>query len=94
MTIKPLWTIALLAFLYWEAPRLVPYATKLARYGIACSAALVLPYVLYSAVYGIPRWSADQSMAITVLTILGFTGLFSALICAAVCLFLDAKRRP
>ena len=94
MNPRPLWPLALLALLYWEAPKVVPHSVKLARAGILCTAALIIPALLYSSLYGWPSWSPGLSTHVLVLAGLGYAGMFLGFALAAVCCFLDAKRRP
>jgi hypothetical protein len=94
MGLRPLWPLPLLTLLYWEAPRIVPYCSKFARVVIACTTALFLPYIVYAARYGVPRWSHELSTQAILVAGLAFAGLFVGLLGASICFILDAKRRP
>ena len=94
MNPKPLWPLALLALLYLEAPKAVPHAVKLARVGIVCTALLIIPVLIYAGLYGWPSWSPEVSTHVVVLAGLGYAGMFLGFAVAAICFFLDAKRRP
>ena len=76
-----------------ESSGLVPHTLRLARGGVLCTAAMILPYVLYTSVHGVFEWSPEQTLLQTVITALGLAGMFVGLAIAACCLFLDAKRR-
>ena len=94
MSFIPLWPLALLALLYWEAPRIVPYCSKFARVTIACTTTLLLPSLVYASLYGVPRWSPELGAQITIVAGLGYAGMFVGFLGASICLILDAKRRP
>jgi hypothetical protein len=94
MSPRPLWPLALLALLYWEANRIVPYCSKLARMGIVGTAVLLLPYLVYATLHGVPWWSPEQSAQATIVAGLGYAGMFVGFLSAAICFLLDAKRRP
>jgi hypothetical protein len=93
MTIKPLWPLALLALLYWEAPTIVPYAVKLARVGTLLTTILILPALIYASLFGRPS-SVHISSYIQVFADLAYLGMFIGFTIGAVCFFVDAKRRP
>jgi hypothetical protein len=93
MNARPLWVVALLVLLYWEAPRIVSRSKTFARRSIIFVAPLLLPYMLYAVVYRIPHWP-NQTTTETVLSVLGFIGMFAGVCCAAISLVLDAKRQP
>ena len=69
------------------------HTLRLAHGGVLCTAAMILPYVLYTSVHGVFEWSPEQTLLQTVITALGLAGMFVGLAIAACCLFLDAKRR-
>jgi hypothetical protein len=94
MSIKPLWPLAILALLYWQAPWIVPYAVKLARGGILFTAILILPALIYASVYGSPSRSIHVSTCIKVLADLAYAGMFVGFTTGAVCFFVDVKRSP
>jgi hypothetical protein len=101
MSLSPLSPLPLLALLYWEAPRIVPYATKIARGGILCTAALILPEMIYASLYGWPTSAEDSVLtgnrhgtSSIVFATLADAGMFFGFGIAAVCCFIDAKRRP
>lgn len=103
MSLRPLWPLPLLALLYWEAPRIVPYAVKIARGGILCAGALILPAIIHASFYGWHLWqiSADKSVLTgshhgvsIVFAALAYAGMFVGFGMGAICFFLDAKRRP
>jgi hypothetical protein len=94
MSIKPLWPLAILALLYWQAPWIVPYAVKLARGGILLTAILILPALIYASLYGSPSSSLHVSTLVEVLAGLAYAGMFIGFTTAAVCLVVDVKRRP
>ena len=94
MSIKPLWPLALLAFLYWGAPWIVPYAVKLARGGILLTAILILPALIYASLYGAPSGPIHVSAYIEVFAALAYAGMFLGFTIGVVCFFVDAKRRP
>jgi hypothetical protein len=94
MNPKPLWPLALLALLYWEAPKVVPNTVKLARVGILGTAALMIPGLVYASLYGLSSWSPEVSTHVLVLGGLEYAGMFLGFALAAVCCFLDAKRGP
>lgn len=94
MSLRPLWPLALLALLYWEAPRIVPYSSRFARVGIMGTTALLLPYLIYASLYGVPRWSPDLGTRVEVIAFVGYAGMFLGFLVATICLFVDAKRRP
>jgi hypothetical protein len=90
---RPLIFVALLALLYWDAPRVVPYTTVLARRSIVYVALLLVPALLYSMIFRVPTWPLATSTE-TAIFIMGGVGMFVGLCCAGVCLILDAKRTP
>jgi hypothetical protein len=92
MSIKPLWPLALLALLYWQAPWIVPNAVKPARRGILFTAILILPALIYATLYGPPSRSTHISTYIKVLADLGYAGMFVGFATAVVCFFFDVKR--
>jgi hypothetical protein len=94
MSIKPLWPLALLAFLYWGAPWIVPCAVKLARGGILFTAILILPALIYASLYGSPSRLIHVSTYIQVFADLAYAGMFIGFTTGVVCFFVDAKRRP
>jgi hypothetical protein len=94
MSPKPLWPLALLAFLYWEVPRILPYAVRLARGGIICTGVLILPYLVYASLHGVPHWSHEQSIQTNIVVGLAFVGMFIAILMASICFILDAERSP
>src|SRR3974390_466493 len=104
MSLRPLWPETLLALLYWDTPRIVPYATKLARVGILCSGALILPGLVYASLYGWPTWSEYTSSSvlsehhhgpiILVFAGLWFVGTVLGFAMAGICYMIDAKRSP
>jgi len=93
MNLRPLIFVALLAVLYWDAPRLLPHTIVFARRTIMLVTLLVLPILLYAVVYGLAPWP-HQTRTEMFLVGMGAFGMFVGLICGAVCLFKDAKRSP
>ena len=93
MNFRPLIFIVLLALLYWDAPRLVPYATAFARRSIALVALLLVPALLYSAIFRMPKWPLWTSTE-TAIFIMGGIGMLVGLFCAGICLILDGRRTP
>ena len=71
----------------------MPYSMVFARRSIVCIAALEIPYVLYSVIHRIPQWP-NLTATEMALSVMGFIGMFAGICCAAICLILDAKRRP
>lgn len=94
MSIKPLWPLAVLVLLYWQAPWIVPYAVKLARGGILFTAILILPALIYASLYGPPSRWMHVSTFIAVLADLAYAGMFIGFTTAVVCFFVDTKRSP
>lgn len=104
MNLKPLWTLPLLALLYWEAPRIVPYAAKIARRSILLTAALMLPASVYTSLYGWPslREFTNRSVLsehyhgpiVLVFGGLQFAGMLFGFVMAGICVMIDAKRMP
>jgi uncharacterized membrane protein len=92
--IAPAVMLAVLGWLYRDAPRLVPHTMKPARCGIVTVTILFLPYSIYSTLYGFPSWSPDQPVWLLIIELLAGVGTFLALCWASVVLFLDAKRMP
>lgn len=93
MNFKPLLILPLLAYLYWSVPRTLPYTVLFARRTIIFVALLILPLVLYAAVYGLAPWP-HQTHTEIVVELVGMFGLFVGLICGAICFFKDARRTP
>jgi len=93
VNLRPLIFVALLALLYWDAPRVVPYTTAFARRSIVCVALLVVPALFYSMIFRVPKWPLVTSTE-TAIFILGALGMFVGLCCAGICLILDARRTP
>jgi hypothetical protein len=93
VNLRPLIFIALLMLLYWDAPRVVPYATVFARRSIACVAFLLVPFLVYATVHQLSKWPFLTTTE-TVITISGGIGMFVGFCCAGICLILDAKRTP
>ena len=94
MKLTTLWPLALLALVYWDARKLVPYATKVARCSVLLSGALVTPFCLYATFNHVPRWYPGQPLWLTLVATAAGAGLFVALLMAGICLILDAIRRP
>lgn len=92
--IEPLVMLALLGWLYRDAPKLLPRTAKFARCGIVTAIILFLPYSIYSTLYGFASWSPDQSMWLLAIELLAGVGTFLALCWGAIALILDAKRMP
>lgn len=93
MSIKPLWPLALLALLYWQANWIVPHTIKLARRGILFTAILILPALIYATLHGSPSRSTHVSTYIKVLADLGYAGMFVGFTTGVVCFFFDVTRR-
>ena len=93
MNFRPLLFLLLLAYLYWSVPRTLPYTVTFARRTIIFVALLIVPFVLYAAVYGITPWP-NQTHVEVVVELLGAFGMFVGLVCGAICFFKDARRTP
>ena len=104
MSLRPLWPLPLFLLLYWDAPRIVPYAVKIARGSILFTAVLVLPSLVYASLYGWPSWPEYTSRSVlsehyhgpitVVLAGLGFAGIVFGFVMAGISFMVDAKRRP
>lgn len=68
-----MWPLPILALLYWDARRLVPYSLRLARIGILSIVALIIPYGVYSAIHGPSYWlpGMDTKLIVKYLMLLG-----------------------
>jgi Co/Zn/Cd efflux system component len=93
VNLRPLIFIALLALLYWDAPRLVPHTIAFARRTILLVSLLVFPFLLYATVFRLAQWP-HQTKTEMILVGMGALGMFVGLICGAICLFNDARRSP
>lgn len=92
--VAPVVMLAVLGWLYRDAPKLVPHTVKLARLGIVTVTVLFLPYSIYSTLHGFPSWSPDQPRWLSAIELPAGVGTFLGFCWASVVLFLDAKRIP
>ncbi len=85
------WSVALIA-LYRAAPRVTPHRPVLARIAIGFMA-LILPDGFYSAFSHRPLvgYDPNQGLLLTTLDVVGFGGIFVALICGAFVMFGEAR---
>ena len=81
---------AILLMAYRFAPRALPRATKLARFGIGC-AALIIPAAIEMSINGGSGWSPQGTLA-TVLGVIAGIGMLVGMISGAIALILDGLR--
>ena len=93
MNFRPLIFIVLLALLYWDAPRLVPYTTAFARWSIVCVALLTVPAAFYLAIFRVPKWPLLTSLQSAIL-IMGMMGCLSVCAALAFALFWTPEEPP
>jgi cytochrome c oxidase subunit IV len=92
---RPPFLMVFLCALYWRIPRLVPYAIRLAKWGLAIVIALMMPYTVYFTVRGYAHWSPHlPGWLLPMMAVAAGAGTFLLFAWGAVVLFIDARRRP